>query len=121
MNVIEKIKKFFKREPDEVEKKLLNQINNIGLDLEVNYQLEVGTEAHARAVNEMIALCNTLKEYRKCNTEIGKILIESGLQATSTVASAVIKASSNRRQMTEIYRIAKSGEAPIRKSDTNFI
>lgn len=121
MNVIEKIKNIFRREPDEVELRLLEQIHKIGLDLEVNYNLEVGTDAHARAVNQLIALCKEYKEYKKCDMEIAKILIDSGLQATGTVAAAVIKASSNRRQMVDIYRIAKSGEAPIRKSDTNFL
>lgn len=121
MELWNKIKNAFRRKPDEVELRLLEQIHKIGLDLEVNYNLEVGSDAHTKAVNEMISLCNTLKEYKKCDMEIAKILIDSGLQATGTVAAAVIKASSNRRQMVDIYRIAKSGEAPIRKSDTNFL
>ena len=116
-----KIKRKLQPRPDEIEERLLEQIRSIGTDLETNYEMIPGTEAHNRAVRELIDLCNTYRDYRKSKTDLAKVLIEAGFQAGGTVCSAVIKATSNRRQLVDIYQIAKSGDAPIRKSDTNFL
>lgn len=121
MELWNKIKEKFKKRPDEVEERLLEQIRSVGTDLALNPDMLPGTEAHAKAVNELMDLCNTYRDYKRTKLDLAKVLIEAGFQAGGTVCSAIIKATSNRRQLVDIYQIAKSGDAPIRKSDTNFL